>query len=187
MARALTASVIAELQAATVRPILLFRGEFSTGTLRAWTGIGDLTWNSQTWTGVGSLAGISVIEESQEVAAKGISVSLDGISATNVSLALSAARQGKPCDIWLGFLNASGAIIADPYLVFRGRLDVPAIEDGGETATITISYESRLIDLERPRGRRYTHEDLQLDYAGDLGLEYVALLADQPITWGTQG
>lgn len=187
MARSLTAAMITELQAATVRPVLLFRGEFSTGTLRAWTGIGDLSWNSQTWTGVGSLAGISVIEESQEVAAKSVSVSLDGISATNVSLALSAARQGKPCDIWLGFLNASGAIIADPYLVFRGRLDVPAIEDGGETATITISYESRLIDLERPRGRRYTHEDLQLDYAGDLGLEYVALLADQPITWGTQG
>lgn len=186
MARSLSASVVSELQAATVRPILLFKGEFSTGTLLAWTGIGDLAWNSLTWTGVGALAGVSVIEESQEVAAKSVSVSLDGIAASNVSLALSAARQGKPCEIWIGFLNSSGAVIADPYLAFRGRLDVPVIEDAGETATITITYESRLIDLERPRQRRYTHEDLQLDYAGDLGLEYVALLADQPITWGTQ-
>jgi hypothetical protein len=74
--------------------------------------------------------------------------------------------------------------VADPVLQFEGRLDVPAIEDGEDTATIAISYESELIDLERARERRYTPEDQAIDYPGDLGFAYVAALQDAQITWG---
>lgn len=74
-------------------------------------------------------------------------------------------------------------VIADPFLAFEGRLDVPDIIDDGETCTVTVSYESRLIDLERPRERRITHEDQQIDYPGDRFREYVAGLQDQVIIW----
>jgi len=77
-----------------------------------------------------------------------------------------------------------GALVADPAIAFAGRLDVPEIDDNGQTATITISYESRLVDLERPRERRYTHEDQQIDYSGDLGFEYVAAIQEWNGVWG---
>ena len=52
------------------------------------------------------------------------------------------------------------------------------------TATITLNCESRLIQLERPKNRRYTHEDQQERLTGDLGFEFVTDLQDKEIIWG---
>lgn len=181
--RDLTAGMEAEVQKDTVYPILLLEGEFTTGTARFWTGLGELSWNGQTWQGLGDLVAISNIDETVEVAAKGFAVSISGQNASNISLALQSCRQGAAGRFWLGLLDAAGAVIADPYLVREGRLDVPAMSDNGESATITISYEDRLIDLERPREFRWTTESQRLFYPNDLGFEFVPSLQDAVDVW----
>src|SRR3546814_10063587 len=92
--------------------------------------------------------------------------------------------QGLPAKLWLGAMDSSGSVIADPYLVFEGLTDVAEIDEGGETATISISADNRLIDLERPRTRRYTQEAQQIDDATDLGFEFVPSLQDVEILFG---
>ena len=44
--------------------------------------------------------------------------------------------------------------------------------------------ESRLIDLNRARNFRSTHEDQQQIFHGDLGFEYVAAIQDKEVSWG---
>ena len=61
---------------------------------------------------------------------------------------------------------------------------MPEITDDAETCRITISYESRLIDLNTARSWRYTHESQQALHPGDLGFEYVAAIQDREVTWG---
>lgn len=187
--RGLTAPMLAAIAARTVRPALFYEGEFVDGSenpefLRLWTGVGDLSWNGYTWTGGGNLLGISALEETTDLKAVGFSVTLSGMPSSLVSLALGNVRQGKPGKLWLGLFDSAGALLADPYQLKRGRFDIAPIEDDGETCTISAQYEDRLIDLERPRDRRYTHEDQQLDYPGDLGFEYVPSLQDMDIPWG---
>lgn len=184
MARDLTAGVLSAIAAGTVRPVLFYEGSFASGTVRLWTGLGTVSWNGQSWTGAGSLLGMSSIQETTEVRATGLTISLSGMPGSLISLALSQARQGADGLVYLGFLDSAGAIIADPSLAFSGRLDVPEIVDAGETCTISISYESRLIDLERPRERRYTSEDQRLDYPLDDGFNFVPGLQDALILWG---
>ncbi len=75
-------------------------------------------------------------------------------------------------------------MIADPYLLQRGLLSEAAIEDQGETCTIALQYESRLINLRNPQLRRYTPEDQALDYPGDTGFDKVAGLQDMQLIWG---
>ena len=58
------------------------------------------------------------------------------------------------------------------------------MDEGPESATITLNLESRLIQLERPKNRRYTHEDNKKDLPGDLGFEFVTDLQDKEIIWG---
>ena len=58
------------------------------------------------------------------------------------------------------------------------------IDEGPETATIALNLENRLIVLDRAKERRYTHEDQQLSFAGDLGFEFVPDLQDKEIIWG---
>lgn len=184
MARDLTAGMLSAIAAGTVRPVLFYEGAFASGTVRLWTGLGTVSWNSQSWVGAGSLLGMSSIQETTEVRAAGLTISLSGMPGTLISLALSNARQGADGLVYLGFLDSTGAIIADPALAFAGRLDVPEIVDAGETCTISISYESRLIDLERARERRYTQEDQRLDYPDDDGFNQVPGLQDAVILWG---
>ena len=38
--------------------------------------------------------------------------------------------------------------------------------------------------IERARVRRYTHEDHQIDYPGDLFFQFVGSLSDKVLTWG---
>lgn len=147
MARDLSAQIAAALEQGTLRPILFFEGEFASGWVRIWSGLGEIAWNGQTWTGVGSLLGIGSIEETQQVVAGGTTVSLSGVPLEMISLAIEEARQGKPGRVWLGLLTEQREIIADPVRAFTGRLDVPEVADAGDSCTVTISYENRLIDL----------------------------------------
>ena len=182
--RDLTSGVQTAIAADAVSPILLFQGEFGSGFVRVWSGIGDLTWNSETWSGVGTLGGISSITETSDIQANGLNVTFSGIPSAMISIALGDVVQGKLGKVYFGFMDASNTVIADPVLMFEGRLDVPSIEEDGENAVIQISYESRLIDLQKPRESRYTHEDQKLQHPTDLGFEFVPALQEQQISWG---
>jgi hypothetical protein len=184
MSRDITSGLNTELTSSVLRPVLFYEGEFSSGFLRLWSGIGTMTWDSKDWTGAGYLLGLSPIEETGDVRASGMSISLSGMPSSLIATALSEARQGKPGKVWVGALDATGAVVADPNLHFWGRLDVPAIDEQGDTCTITVTYESRLISLGRSRERRYTLEDQKIDFPEDKAFEFVESLQDATITWG---
>ena len=64
-------------------------------------------------------------------------------------------------------------------LVFTGYMDTMVIDEGAETSTIVTSVESRLIDLERPRNRRYTAQNQKQRFSGDLAFDFVESLQNQ--------
>lgn len=180
----LSGAMVAQVVAPELRPILLFEGEFDTGIVRFWTGYGELTWNEDVWYGSGAIISVSPIQQTNDIRASGATVTLSAISLETIALALVEAKQGKRGTVWLAVLNEAGEIVADPVILFRGKLDVPEIEDTGEDCKLNIAYESRLIDFERSRERRYTPEDQAIDYPGDKGFDEVARLQDLKIVWG---
>lgn len=183
MARDLETAYDAAVDDATVRIAYLAQLEFPSGTIRVWTGVGNLSWDSQTWTGVGTLGGISDISEAKGTEAPGVTLQLSGIPSEMLALALDDAYQGYPAKIYQAMFDAAMAVIVDPVLVFSGRMDVMQITDAGQTGTIDLTCESHSIDLDRKRVLRYTHEEQQRLFAGDLGLEFVAAMQDKPIYW----
>lgn len=182
--RDLTAAFQTELDAQVKVPIILFEGEFEGGTLNLWTGIGELSWDGKIWTGAGHLGTVSPIKETQETKAVGMRATLNGVSQELIALALVHARRGKAGRVWLGFLDSNYNVIANPYKSFEGRLDQPEIDMQVDDPSISINYESRLIDLERPRERRHTDEDQKADFPDDEGFEYVPRVQDWDEKWG---
>lgn len=183
MTRPMTGAVENETLAAYSRPVLIAAIDTAGGMVRVWGGVGDLSWDGDTYQGTGILGGLSPVAESSDLRASGMTFTLSGVPASYISTALGQMRQGLSAKLWLGFMDSSWALIADPVLIFSGLTDVPTINESGETATIGISVESRLVDLERPRTRRYTHEDQQLRDPGDRGFEYVPALQDTVVEW----
>lgn len=184
MSRDMTTAFGAALAAQDLRPVIFFEGAFASGLVRIWSGLGTIDWDGKIWTGAGSLLGLGSIEEAEQVVASGTSISLSGVPLEMVALAIDEARQGLPGRVWLGLLTEERGLIADPVQAFTGRLDVPEITDDAQSCTVTISYESRLIDLNTARSWRYTHESQQALHPGDMGFAFVTSIQDREITWG---
>lgn len=185
MSRGLTAGFIAEATAARCSPCLFFEGEFASATLRLWTGFGDISWNGQTWLGNGYFQDITDGEETSDVQATRIVVHLTGVPEAQVAFALTELLQNKPGKVWFGFIDEDGAVVADPYLMFEGKLDTGELVDTPEGGNLQITYESHAADLERPKANRYTNESQKRFYSDDKGFEFVARLKDLTLQWGT--
>lgn len=190
MPRAMSGAMLTALQATILRPAIFVQATFiDTGVLETvylWSGLGSISWNGQTWAGLGSLLGVSTAEEGTTVEAKGITLTLSGIDVASLADALQEYQVGLPVQVWLGlFDNASPpSLIADPVTTWAGQIDQPTLDVGGETATISIACETRLIEMNCSVERRYTHDDAQLDHPGDLGFSFVNGLQEITTSWG---
>lgn len=181
--------ITAEMEAASLaerfRPFLAAEIDTADGFIRAHSGTGDLVLDGETYAGVGGFYGIDDVEETTDLAARGIKVSLAGAPSDMLAYALGAMEQGREATIYLGLYDlATWSVIDDPWTLFRGLTDVPEIDENTVAPIISLSLENRLIDLERARVRRYTDEDQKIDDPTDKGFEYVPSLQDRQILFG---
>lgn len=184
MPRPMSAAFLTAITSQNLRPAIFIEAHFVSGPVYVWTGGGTIAWNGHSWQGVGTLVGISPIEEGANIQARGITLTMSGIDATLLGDILLEFQQGLPVLLYLGMFDASGNLIADPIVSWAGRMDQPTIDMDGQTATISISCENRLVDMNVAVDRRLTNEDQQLDHPGDRGLEFEASIQDVMIYWG---
>lgn len=205
--RNLTPEMIAEFSGSSVSPVLLAELYFDSGTLRLWTGYGNLVWGDNTYTGIGTLIGISAVQETQDIQARGIVVTLNGIPSTIISLALSERSRGRYFKLYLasvdssryvatesspgrvmledgsGYVLLENQLLDTPYRFFSGLMDVMEFTDSGETADMRLSVENILITGQRAKISRYTAEDQRKRFPNDKGLEFINQLQDKEIVW----
>lgn len=197
----------AEVVSKAVQPIILAELYFDSGTLRLWTGVGNLDWNGNTFTGGGDFIGISPIEETQELQAKGIVATLNGMPSTIIALALGERCRGRPFKLYLGSANTTqyvatedepgrilledgsgyvlveNALLGTPYRIFSGLMDYMECTDNAQTADIRVSVENILIVGQRAKVSRYTAEDQRKRFPADKGFEFINQLQDKEIVW----
>jgi hypothetical protein len=188
MSRSLSSGMQAVSTADVVRPIFLVRMVFDSGEtpneLNLWSGVGNLTYDSETYTGVGDLLNISAVTETSDMQASGINVTLTGVKSSLVVIAKDHEYQGRAITVMLGAFDASGDLVADPTVIFAGFMDTMTIAESGETSTISIACENKLIAFERSKIRRYTAEDQKIDHPTDKGFEFVTAIVQKEIIWG---
>ena len=184
MARGLTTALNNQFIAANLNPFLAVSLDFEGDAVNAWVGNGIITFGGVDYFGIGNLLGVSPIEETQEIKATTCNISLSGIPSDLISAALTSNYQGRTGTVYLGALDSNRAVVADPYIIFAGNMDVLTINENADSHSITVQLESRLITLERSKTRRFTKEDQQIDFPDDLGLNIIAKLQDKKIEWG---
>ncbi len=152
--------------------------------VRAWTGYGTLSFNGNDFIGGGNFIGISEMVESSDTSADGIAISLSGIPSDLLSIALGQVQHGRKASVWFGLLDSDLGLIDDSYKIFSGFSDVTSISEQGETSTISVNIENRLIALETPKVRRYTDQIQRQTYPNDKGFEFVTGLQEKEFTFG---
>jgi len=205
MSRDLSTITLENIEANVVYPFFAVELLFdSPNEIRLWTGVGDLSYGGHTWTGSGNLLDISSVEEGADLAVRGATITLSGMTSEVVSLALQEPYQGRVCNIYFGTFS-TGAILQESgsfillqdgskiniedgstgfNQTFSGYMDQMNIQENPDTATIELTVENKLIDLERPRIARYTSAYQKSVYPGDLGMDFIEDLQDKEIIWG---
>lgn len=183
MSRDLTTDMVTELTGKVVHPALLAVMEFDSGTLRVWSGYSDLVWNGDTYTGGGNLVAVSSFQETEDLDANGLTVTLSGVPSDQIALALTERTRGRPFRLYLGMVTTGNVMLDDPYRLFTGLMDVMEATDTGATSSLTVTVENRLIVGQRVQNRRYTSQDQKKTYPTDLGFDLINQLQDKSIVW----
>lgn len=171
-------------QAAHVVPYTLVELDYESGAVRVASTPFDIRYAGDTYLGVGRLGSISAVQEGPEMKSYGVSLQMSGIPATYFAEMSQERFQDRACRIWVGFLAAaSHRPLGDPTQVFGGRMDVVSLQLG-QTISVTLTAESRLVDWERARNRRFTDQDQQRAFPGDLGLQFVQATTEMELPWG---
>jgi len=183
MPRTTNSTLLTALAATDLQPALFVQMGFASETVYVWSGVGNVTWNGQTWAGLGSLLGLTPAEDAATVEARGLTITISGLDSALLSECLTDFQLGLPVTLYLG-LYSGGSLISTPITSWSGRMDMPTVNVAGDSASIEINCESRLIDMNIAVDRRYTHEDQQMDNPGDLGLSFVNGIQEMTLFWG---
>jgi hypothetical protein len=179
MPRTISSSLLVALSQPEVQPFYAIEIDLDSGPLRLWTGIGPRTIDDEVYTGGGSLMAISGLEEVADLSAKNITLSLSGMPEDIIGLALQEPYQRRKVRVLWGVTNVS-----DFVEVFSGSLNQMVIEDSPESGTISVTVDSKLVELERASNRRYTAENHKSRYPNDSFFDYVTELQDKNVRFG---
>ena len=185
MDRGATPAIVAELGKSQNQPFHLVEVLFDTVPAYmtdAWT---TIVWDGKTYLALGNFIGFSDIEESSDLQVAGITVQLSGVNQTMISAVLAENYIDRQVIIRKGFFDANMAVIADPVIIFDGRMDSPVIEENPDegTCTVGITATNAWVDFERKSGRHTNHEEQQIFFPGDLGFQYSSEVVTD-IVWG---
>lgn len=209
MSRSLDANMLQAIAEGTVYPFytvdLMFDNVAGVSApLYLWTGNGTVTIEGNSYIGTGQFLELSAFEETTDISARNATLTLSGIPSDLLSLALQIPYQGRKCLIQFGVFTVGKILKEDGVyllkedggkflletteksrsIVFSGFMDQMKITEAGDTSQISLIVESRLVDLERVRVRRYTSEDQKSRFTGDEAFSFVPDLQDKELFWG---
>ena len=179
MARTIAPALLSALTQKEIQPFLAFEALLDGGPLRLWTGLGNRTIDGNVYTGAGGLIGVGEMSEVVDLTAQSITVTLSGLQSGILATALTEPYQGRVANVYIGERS-----VQDVLLAFSGYLDTMTPEDDGVTSSLTVTVESKLVDLQRARVRRYTKESQKALFPGDTFFDWTPDLADKQVPWG---
>jgi hypothetical protein len=165
--------------------------DFDSGMVRA-TALSHSIWfdgdgdgSDEEFLGVGAFGGISTVEEGVELKDYRLQLRLSALTLENVAIALNENYRNRPAWIWKVYFDADHRVIADPELIFSGRMDAMAVSVGSRNE-ILLTVVSRMAQWERPKVARYTDAEQRRRFPGDRGLEFISQMEELQLYWGPQ-
>jgi hypothetical protein len=181
MSRPISVPNLAEINASHLHEVMLVEMLFDT-PVYAHSGVGSIVFNSNTYLGVGDFGGISNATETENLRPTSLTLQLSGIDANLITEALDSGNYGDIVTIYVGYRQDGGTLVDDPWIIWRGKYEYSQISQG-DTNVISIIVQHDLAILDEIEGSRFTDEDQQSKFPGDLGLRYVTDTASVKLFW----
>jgi hypothetical protein len=186
MSRDINAALLTASTDEVFRPVVFVDLGFDSGTVYVHNGIGTITWGGNPYLGVGDFGAIDAIDEGPDISPYSITLMLSGLDSSLMDEAENQDYYLRPIAIYLGGLDADGALVADPDEIWSGFMDVMEYVIGSENA-IKLTCESAMAVFDRVNASLYTNESQQAAHTGDTIFEYLTQMQDAKLNWNGKG
>lgn len=167
--------------------------DFSTGTQYWSTWTTPLTVDGHVYTAVGGgIAEVSQIAESENGQPDKMVFAFSIVNSAMLAACIGPATvyRGKAVRMYLQMLTDTGAVAGAKVLRWQGKMadtKIPKstgrLENFGKGKIEIHCFRSGMEKLRNYDGLRLTDAQQQDEYAGDLGLQYMADLIQNPVQW----
>ena len=188
MTRSLTSAVKTELATNDIRPVHLITLGFGTPvniTDCSFSLTSSVSGSSVTYNASDFILGISNHTEETDITKSSVSLVLSGADQTFISTVLGENVVNDSVDLFRGFLNDSNALISDPFLLYRGKIDSFDISEGDKESTVGLRIVSNWADFEKKNGRKTNNTSQQRFFSADVGMDFASQTV-QDIKWGRE-
>ncbi len=182
MPRNLHADVISLLDQDNLDFIVMCEVNFDAETIRLCSRLKSISYSGGTYQGVGTIGAIGNITENKNLDPSSCKITLAGTNDGVLSSFSNNDHLNRDIKIMVALLDSSRQIIGEPIDHFVGTMDTVNVNYGRQS-TVEIMAKDRLADWDRRQSERWTHEEQQLKYPGDLGFEYITEIRNKQITW----
>ena len=186
MTRSLTTAVKNELATNDIRPVHLITIGFGTPvniTDCSFSLTSSVSGSSVTYSSSDFILGASNFTEETDVTKTSLTLTLSGADQTFISTVLGENVVNDSVDIYRGFLDDSNSLIADPFLLYRGKIDSFDISETDTDSIVGIQIVSNWADFEKKNGRKTNNTSQQRFFSGDVGMDFASQTV-QDIKWG---
>lgn len=181
MPRTIDSNTLRAMTRDDYRPVVLVEVVTPSLNIRLTSNTQDVTFDGDLYT-AGLLSGISEIPETTDLNDAQIAVSFSGIDAAIKAAVVAPDFINSKVTVRIQFFDQDWVASGDGLLYFIGSAASQNIASG-QTSAITVSCKSRIASLSRPRSERYSDQEQQAQYPGDLGMQYASGLASKTIIW----
>lgn len=182
----LSAAHATAMGAGDVRIGLFAEFDFKSGVTRFWSGESDISWNGYTWQAGAIIGTVQMSGEGDDMEARQCVFTLNGVDRSYYATAINTNYRGRPVRLWFNLLNATSDAVTYSYELEEARMDTLTVTEQEDSLTLTLTAESYLLDLFRPRRHNMTSPDHNREYPGDKFYEYVPYLANMELPWGLE-
>lgn len=172
----------AQVDSPHVHMVTMVKLEFDTPAY-AHSGIGTISYGGADYLGVGNLGAISGARETEILGPSPISLTLSGADSDLLAEAVDSGNLYDRVTIYQGYRQDDGTLYDDPWVVWSGWFEYAAISVGEESA-ISVTCQHDLSMLSEKNGSRYSDEDQQNAYTGDVGLAFASDTNGLRLMWG---
>lgn len=179
--RALTTAAAAALAARGEKVIAQLIELELDSTVRATTAGVNIVASGQTWQR-GQVLGVSPIEDGGGEL-RSLTLTLPGVTSTDLSLALTTQVDGKRARVFDAILDASTHAVLDVRPAHTGTLNPPSVSDLGDEATLQVDVDHRGIAAIRTKRSGYNNDEQQRLNPGDTSFNVDPATDAGPVVW----
>ena len=177
MTRNLTTAVKNHLATNEIKPVHLITIGFATPqniTDCVHNLTSSVSGSSVTYSSSKFLVSYPEVSEETDIGKSSISIALSGADQTYISLALAENIVNDAVTIYRAFLDANNAIIADPFLLYKGNIETYTISEDQTSSILNLNIVSHWADFEKKSGRKTNNISQQRFFSSDVGMAFAS-------------